>query len=221
MKNLFEYILSAVLFMFKRDIKISLPTRIDLNTILEGKNSIGRNVLLKKCSIGLATYICCGCDFNSTQIGRFCSIGQRVKTIHGKHPSSIFASTHPSFFSTNKQSGFTLVDSNHFQERCFVDKSFSVVIGNDVWIGSDVRILEGVKISDGAIIGTGALVTKDVPPYSIVVGIPAKIHSYRFKKEEIAKMMKIKWWNWEFSKIKEKKSEFRNIAKFIEQNEVE
>lgn len=70
-----------------------------------------------------------------------------------------------------------------------------VIIGNDVWIGSHALILGGVKIGDGAVIGAGAVVTKDVPPYAVVGGVPARIIKYRFSQEIIDKLLEIKWWN--------------------------
>jgi len=76
-----------------------------------------------------------------------------------------------------------------------------VVVGNDVWIGEDALILSGVRVSDGAVIGARAVVTKDVPPYGIVVGAPAKLIRYRFNQEIIAKLMEIKWWEWPENKI--------------------
>ena len=76
-----------------------------------------------------------------------------------------------------------------------------IVIGNDVWIGSDVHIMSNVNIGDGAVIATGAIVTKDVPPYAIVGGNPAKIIKYRFTKKQIKKLLKIKWWDWSIWKV--------------------
>ena len=87
-------------------------------------------------------------------------------------------------------------------------------IGNDVWIGANAIIQSGVTIGDGAIIGSGAVVTKDVPPYAIVVGVPAKILKYRFNKEQIKELLQLKWWNLPFDKIKN--LPFNNINKVIQ-----
>ena len=91
----------------------------------------------------------------------------------------------------------------------------TVEIGNDVWIGDDVTILGGVTIGDGAVVGTSALVTKDVPPYSIVGGVPAKVIRMRFEQETINRLLDIKWWNWDISKIKQESCEFDDVEKFI------
>ena len=76
-----------------------------------------------------------------------------------------------------------------------------VVIGNDVWVGEGARILSGVTIGDGAVIGSRAVVTKNIPPYAIAVGVPAKVLKYRFSPEVIEKLLRIKWWNWPIQKI--------------------
>lgn len=82
------------------------------------------------------------------------------------------------------------------------DNKGDIVIGNDVWIGYDAIIMSGVKIGDGVIIGTRAIVTNDVPPYTIVGGIPAKVIKKRFGDDIILKLLKIKWWDWPYEKIK-------------------
>ena len=93
-----------------------------------------------------------------------------------------------------------------------------VTIGNDVWIGANVIILSGVSIGDGAIIAAGAVVTKDVEDYSIVGGVPAKLIKYRFSKEQIHRLQKIKWWDWSHEKIEEHIEEFYQPDVFVEVN---
>jgi len=91
-----------------------------------------------------------------------------------------------------------------------------IIIGNDVWIGSEAWIMDGVKIGDGVVIGARAVVTKDVPPYAVMVGNPGRISHYRFTPEQIEKLLKIKWWNWEDSVIKERVVDFQDIDLFLE-----
>jgi len=87
-----------------------------------------------------------------------------------------------------------------------------IVIGNDVWIGTNVIILTGVEIGNGAIIGAGAVVTKNVPPYAISVGVPAKVIKYRYEQKEIEDLNKIAWWDWDIKKIK------KNLSLFVEED---
>lgn len=177
----------------------------------EGMNVFHRDVVFMG-KIGYGSYIGERSCLNAV-IGRYCSISSDVKTISGTHPTTGFVSTHPCFFSTKKQAGFTYVTEDLFNEEIFVDSERHLVqIGNDVWIGSNVLILPGVHIGDGAVIAAGAVVTKDVEPYSIVGGVPAKIVRYRFESKEIRnKLSEIKWWNMPQSWIQEHADLFKDV----------
>ncbi len=153
-------------------------------------------------SIGKHTYInkYCLIDRNTQSIGNFCSIAYGVKTGLGNHPVQ-WVSSHP--FAYDKKYGFVE------QSRQFDGQTTGpCIIGNDVWIGANAIILAGVKVGDGAIIGANSLVNKDVEPYSIVAGSPAKLIRYRFDAGTIAALQKSAWWNWDDEKIR------RNIGKF-------
>lgn len=86
-----------------------------------------------------------------------------------------------------------------------------MMIGNDVWIGCNSTILRGVEIGDGAIVGANSVVTKNVPPYAIVAGCPAKVLKYRFEPEIIERLLRLKWWEWDIDKIRKNKSLFTKI----------
>ena len=90
-----------------------------------------------------------------------------------------------------------------------------IEIGNDVWICEGVRFLQGVKIGDGVIIGAGAVVGSNIPPYAFVIGNPARVKRYRFTKEQIKRLLKIKWWNWEDEKVEKARQDMKNIDKFL------
>ena len=129
-------------------------------------------------------------------IGKFCSIacGARFIFNSANHSlSSLSTYPFPIFFEEWNLDGKNIKNA--------WDNKGDIVIGNDVWIGYEAVILAGVTIGDGAIIGTRAVVTKDVPPYSIVGGIPAKSIRKRFDDETIVELLRLKWWDWSEEKI--------------------
>jgi acetyltransferase-like isoleucine patch superfamily enzyme len=175
-------------------------------------NTIYKYSRLRDSELGDFSYVARNCQVYNTKIGKFCCIGPNVNTGMGAHPSSEFVSSHPLFYSTlGQSSGLVIIEKNLF------DEFPQTMIGNDVWIGNNVTIKYGVKIGDGAIIGSGAVVTKDVEPYSIVGGVPAKIIKYRFNPEEIDFLDKFQWWNKDLDWIKANKHLFTNIREFMKQ----
>ena len=130
-------------------------------------------------------------------IGKFCSIACGVKFLFNcaNHTlKSLSTYTFPLFYED-----WELEKSNVASAW---DNKGDIVIGNDVWIGLEAVILAGVKIGDGAIIGTRAVVTKDVPPYSIVCGIPAKVIRKRYSPDIIEQLLSLRWWDWTKDRIK-------------------
>lgn len=157
-------------------------------------SSTARQIMLfyHDVKIGLYSYGC----FNSfnirpgVKIGRYCSFGREVMIFDANHPIT-FCSTHPYFY--EPQYGYV-------KENLVVQTEKE--IGNDVWIGHRVMIMPKCrKIGDGAILGAGSVVTKDVPPYAIVAGNPAKIIGYRFDEEKVAELLESKWWLKDMSMI--------------------
>ena len=132
-----------------------------------------------------------------TKIGNFVSIGENVRIGHGRHPLS-FLSTSPYFY-------YDVLDwkSNKTNSHNEYWDYAPVIIGNDVWIGDNVLIKNGITVGDGAVVGMGAVVTKDVPPYAIVAGVPAKVIKYRFDDKTIEKLLDLKWWNLDDSVLKD------------------
>jgi len=192
---------------------------IESGVTIFGVKSIGefvricRNSSFKKSKIGSYSYIGENCKFENADIGSYTSIGQNVVIVHGKHPAKKFVSTHPVFYSLRKQSGRTFVSKQKFDDFNFTKSGYSVVIGNDVWIGQGVKIIEGVSIGDGAIVGAYSLVTKDILPYSINVGMPAKKIGQRFDDSIIEWLMQFKWWNKDIKWIEEEAENFDDIEK--------
>lgn len=173
-------------------------------------NTVYKYARLRNTEMGDFSYIARNSQIYNTQIGKFTCIGPNVVSGMGAHPSSEYVSIHPLFYSTlGQSSGLVIVDKNLF------DEFPSTEIGNDVWIGNNVVIKYGVKIGDGAIIGAGAVVTKDVEPFTIVGGVPAKLIKYRYTKEQIEFLKQFKWWNKDLAWLKQNKNLFQNIEKFM------
>jgi len=210
--------LKTIYFKYKFDIKIGSKSKICLSSIAEGRNVLFNNVQIYKSYIGYGTYISHNSIIKKTKIGKFCSIGDNTRTMLGLHPSRDFVSTHPTFFSLNDPVSLNFSNKQIFQEHKFIDenKKFVVEIGNDVWIGNNVLIFDGLRIGDGAIIAAGSVVTRDVEPYTIVAGVPAKIIRKRFLDFEIKQLLCIKWWDWDIDEIKNKSKSFKSISSFLE-----
>ena len=133
----------------------------------------------------------------SCQLGRFCSVARFVEIGPIEHPVD-FLSTHPFQYSKHH---FANQEAWDRLERCDFDEKPGAIVGNDVWIGLNAVILRGVTVGHGAIIGAGAVVTKDVPPYAIVVGSPAKILRYRFDAGIIQRLLDVAWWDMELEAL--------------------
>ena len=172
-------------------------------------NTIGDYVELGDVELDDFTFISENTKMFRTKIGKYCSIGPNVNCGRGVHPATKYVSTHPIFYSTLKQAQITFTEKNYFEEFG------RIIIGNDVWIGANVFIREGVTVGDGAIIAAGAVVTKDIPSYSIVAGVPAKLIRYRFTEEQISFLVSFKWWERDMDWLKMNFKLFHDIDNFI------
>lgn len=142
-------------------------------------------------------------------IGKFSSISENCSIILADHNVS-HVSTFP--FLNIQPSG--VISPQPYPDLHAISKG-DVHIGNDVWIGRNTTILSGINIGDGAVIGAGCVVTKDVPPYAIVVGNPGRVVKFRFDPKTIEEMMRIKWWDWESSLVFERSDELRQDHKIF------
>lgn len=204
----------------------------DMYYFSAGYDFLKNDIVYKGCLVGRYTY-----NYEwllmsyalAKSIGRFCSINSTAR-IWNNH-SLECVSTHPfldhaKFTAWDKFSQIEMFTEKYGKNKdnceyanSFIRNNKSVVIGNDVWIGANVVILPGVVIGDGAVIGAGAVVTKDVPDYAIVGGVPAKIIKYRFSEDNIEKLKKIKWWDWEIEEIEKNIELFYEPEKFIREYE--
>ena len=149
-------------------------------------------------SFGRYTYgnpqICWSTNDTKLTIGNFCSIAANVKIYLGGNHRTDWVTTYP--FGSIHQNIF-----NSFDGEGHPATKGDVIIGNDVWIGENVTIMSGVTIGDGAVIANNSHVVKNVEPYSLTGGNPARHIKYRFTNEQIEKLLKIKWWDWDDIKI--------------------
>ena len=170
-------------------VRFNSSVRIAEGSSFEGANSIGDNSSFAG-SMGYGSYMCEYCHLTG-DIGRFTSIAAEVRSSQGIHPTETpFATTSPVFYSLRKQSMVTFATEQRFEEL-----RPPIRIGNDCWIGTRAFLAGGVTVGDGAVILSGAVVTKDVPPYAIVGGVPARVLRYRYDEETISFLLRTTWWN--------------------------
>lgn len=187
----FPHIIGYIRLKLKWHGVVRFTSKADIaaGACFEGSNSIGDRSYFNG-SMGYGSYVCNECWLDA-DVGRFCSIGHQVRTAGGTHPiSAPFATTSPMFFSLRKQAMETFAREQRFDEILP-----RVQIGNDCWIGDRVEIVGGKTIGDGAVVLTGAMVTKDVPSYAVVGGVPAQVLKYRYDEETIAWLLKVRWWD--------------------------
>ena len=193
-----------------RKYHITFGQRVEAyDCIYEGYHLIGSGCSLRGSHLGLGTYVSRRCVIEDSYIGRYCSIANDVAIGPGGHPSSVWVTTYPAFY----------MNINHFVNFTFhagpekyhpfkkASGRYNCKIGHDVWIG---------PVGDGAIIGAGAVVLKDVAPYEIVAGVPARHIRYRFTDTQIKALLRIEWWNKDMEWLREHYADFENIDIFIE-----
>ena len=155
--------------------------------------------------LGDYSYLGPGCMVADAEIGKFCAIAAQVRIGAPNHPldrPSQHRFTYcPEYYTADAQR-----DHTFFRQR----RADRVMIGNDVWIGHAVIVMPGVKVGDGAVLAAGAVVTRDVAPYTIVGGVPARPIRERFSREIAAQLSRIAWWNWPSETIWQRLPEFQS-----------
>ncbi|MBT2758012.1 acetyltransferase [Mesobacillus foraminis] len=207
-------------FIYKpiQEPKLSIAPSIDDSSLVIDSHagewtSIGANNKIIESVFGDYTYTMDDVTVNYTDIGKFCSIASHVCINPVQHPMDRVTQHHMTYRKV----------SYHFSE--YDDKNFfdwrrtqKVKIGHDVWIGHGAIIMKGVEVGTGAVVGSGAVVTKDVAPYTIVVGVPAKPIKERFPSAIANKLMDIAWWDWSRGKLEEHFDDLNDIELFIKKH---
>lgn len=200
---------------YRSRVVFSITADISLKSKFGGVNKLHPHCIFDG-ELGIGSYIGPRSKV-SGKVGNFTSIGPDVKVITGTHPYTFpFATTSPVFYSLLEQSGESFVKEQKFNEFLAVpnlEYIQSSIIGNDCWVGDRALIIGGVTIGDGAIVMAGAVVTKDIPAYAIVGGVPAKIIKYRYDKDTIEYLLKVKWWAKDISWLKDNASVLVDIEK--------
>ena len=166
-----------------------------LNCHIHKTAKVDSKCALTAVTLGRYTYVGSGTDITDTTVGSFCSIAGGCQIGGGEHPLHT-VSTSPAFLR-----GRNILRKN-FSDIAY-EAAKPVTIGNDVWIGANAYIRGGVTIGSGAVIGAHAVVTKDVRPYEIVAGCPAKPLRRRFDDETVGKLLALGWWDWTDEKLQE------------------
>lgn len=184
------------------------------NVLLGEFTQVGTYNYLENVSLGDYSYTGQFCIIQNSIIGKFANIAAMVRIGPTDHPMDRPTQHH--FTYRRKLYGFGEEDDLDFMKK---RRNRKILIGHDTWIGHGAIIMPEVKIGNGAVIGSGAIVTKDVEPYTIVVGAPGRPIKKRFSDEVIMKLQSIKWWDWPYEKIKENFKDFLlDINTFVEKH---
>ena len=198
-----------------KKLMVQFRAKASLMSQFEGYNKLSHHSFFSG-ELGFASYIG-AYSVVKGKIGRYCSIAENVMFLTLTHPVHEFVSTHPCFYSMKRQSGFTYANDQLFDEQPLLENSnYSIEVGNDVYIGYGATIIGPCRIGDGAVIAAGAVVTRDVPPYAIVGGVPAKMIRYRFSEDQIKYLMVLKWWDKPTEWIQRHASDFISVDKLHE-----
>lgn len=189
------------------------PTAHIKDSTLGRWTEIGAETEITETSIGDYSYVIHYGQIIYAEIGKFCSIASFCRINPGNHPLERASLHHFSYRSLQFELGDD-EDAEFFNWR----RASKVTLGHDVWLGHGAIIMPGVRVGTGAAIGAGAVVTKDVPPFTVVVGVPAKPVRERFQRSIQEELLSIAWWDWPHEKLRENLMDFRKLRaeEFVE-----
>lgn len=192
------------------------PTARVHDSRLGAWTAVGARTTISETDFGDYSYVVNDSSIIYARIGRFCSIAAQSRLNPGNHPLDRAALHHFTYRSLSYQLGES-DDAEFFEWR----RSHAVTLGNDVWIGHGAVVLPGVTIGDGAAVGAGAVVSKDVPPFAVVGGVPARVIRYRFDEATRDRLQRLAWWHWDRERLRAALPDFRalSIEAFLEKYE--
>lgn len=183
------------------------PTADVVRCRLGRYTEVGARTQLLEVELGDYSYVVNDSDIAYTRIGKFTSIAAMTRINPGNHPMERASQAH---FTYRASAYF---DDAEDEESFFAwRRAHDVVIGHDVWIGHGAIVLPGRRIGDGAVIAAGAVVTKDVPPYTIIAGVPGKPVRQRFPDAIAERLMALGWWDWDHARLRAALEDFRTLS---------
>ncbi|MEX5726666.1 phosphonate metabolism protein (transferase hexapeptide repeat family) [Rhodovulum iodosum] len=186
------------------------PTIHDTATVIDCDlgpwTEIYAHVTMKESRFGAYSYITKSGNVIWSDIGKFCSIAEGARINPGNHATWRAAQHHFTYRAAQYELGED--DAAFFGWR----KAHPVRIGHDVWVGHGVTVLAGVTVGDGAVIGAGAVVARDVAPYTVVGGVPARVLKRRFSETQAEALHEIAWWDWSHDRLKAALPEIRRLS---------
>ncbi|HEV2559222.1 MAG TPA: chloramphenicol acetyltransferase [Microvirga sp.] len=182
------------------------PTARVRDCTLGRYTEVGARTILLETVLGDYSYIVHDGEVAYTSVGKFCSIASHVRINPGNHPMQRASQAHFSYRASRYWEG-------EEDEEAFFDwrRQARVAIGHDVWIGHGVVVLPGRSIGTGAVVGAGAIVTRDVEPYTIVAGNPARVIRRRFSQEVASRLVALAWWDWDHERLRRALADFRSL----------
>lgn len=197
---------------FKSWATLSEEPRIDPTAVVHDSHlgiwtAVGARTSLLETTMGDYSYVVNDSSIIYSEIGKFCSIAAHTRLNPGNHPLERAALHHFSYRSLSYGLGED-DDAEFFAWR----RAHQVVLGHDVWIGHGVTVLPGVTIGTGAAIGAGAVVSRDIPPFAIAVGVPARVLRFRFEPEIQEALLALAWWDWPREKLTATLQDFRKLS---------
>lgn len=191
------------------------PTAVVRDSTLGRWTAVGARSSIAESSLDDYSYVVTDVSVIYATIGKFCSIAAASRINPGNHPLERAALHH--FTYRSAAYGMGEDDSAFFDWR----RDHRVVLGNDVWIGHGAVVLPGVTIGTGAVLGAGAVASKDIPPFAIAAGVPARVLRYRFPPDTIDRLLRLGWWEWTHDRLAAALPDFRALtaAAFLDKYE--